>query len=488
MRWLALAAFACGSTEPPPPPDLHARRDTGVTRWLAGDLGGAVDDLTAAEDTPGARAMIARITHRAATSPPRLLASISGVTGAAISPDGASIATTDTLPEPTIRVWDTTTGVTRFAVPGRLVTFAPGAIVTVTGSGLVSALEPNGEVRWTHQAGAVADVAVARDHVFVATDAATIAIDLATGATTAELPWTASSLAVSADGGTIVADENVVDVASVSAITWLRGYDVYERAVDATGTHFASAHRDGRVEIADRSGTTILVLEQAGRHVRFLADGTLATVDGDHVTRWNVDTGHRIGDVWLAAPQRRFTLEHPLGLGGHTVEWHDDQLVLVSVVTGQVIGRFGFDERADALAWLPDGSLAIATRDKLLAWSPAGVTPVDEMPDPVVPTIAGNRVGAIETSAPVLAAAVSPDGRTLAASHPGGGIDLWDLPTRTPLAVIAVWRDSWVAITPTGRFEGDEHALASSADGVLLRTAPLGERGLVARVLARTYE
>lgn len=72
----------------------------------------------------------------------------------------------------------------------------------------------------------------------------------------------------------------------------------------------------------------------------------------------------------------------------------------------------------------------------------------------------GEGLGEIKSDARVTTIALRGDGRTLAVARARGGVELWDLPSRTLMLSVATWVDGGLIVTPTGRFDGNPLGLA----------------------------
>lgn len=104
-------------------------------------------------------------------------------------------------------------------------------------------------------------------------------------------------------------------------------------------------------------------------------------------------------------------------------------------------------------------------------------------------------LGTIAGSTMVIALAVRPDGRTLAVAREAGGIELWDLLSRTRVLMLDASEDGWVAFTPSGRVDGDARmldwgtipgdAIASATEDQLVRKVLAEPRTPVAIVPTR---
>ncbi|MEO8701357.1 MAG: tetratricopeptide repeat protein [Kofleriaceae bacterium] len=99
----------------------------------------------------------------------------------------------------------------------------------------------------------------------------------------------------------------------------------------------------------------------------------------------------------------------------------------------------------------------------------------------------GEGLGTIAGTTGIDALAIRADGHTLAVARSSGGIEIWDLPSRTRLLVLATWASGWFVTTPTGHFEGSPAPLQWKLGDVGFPGASFGtpEPGVAAATLAK---
>jgi WD40 repeat protein len=97
----------------------------------------------------------------------------------------------------------------------------------------------------------------------------------------------------------------------------------------------------------------------------------------------------------------------------------------------------------------------------------------------------GEGLGEIASRGAVSALAVAPDGTKLAVARDLGGIELWDLPSRTLLLTAAIASDGWFVASASGKADGDPRGIPWRVGAVAIAAADLPlERGLAAAALA----
>lgn len=216
------------------------------------------------------------------------------------------------------------------------------------------------------------------------------------------------------------------------------------------GGGLASAGEDGRIALWPEGGAAAdspaRVLEGHGAPVAALAaapDGTRASAGWDATVRlWGADgtaravlEGHAgpvTGLAWLPGSGGRLALASA-GYDGTLRLW---ELRGPAAPEGRVLAEFGLPQIA--LLALPDGRLASAGADGAIRLVPPDGAEARRLD-------AGTR--------PVVALALSPDGRTLAAATLGGAVLLWSLPEGRLLRTLdgpgmPVWS---LAFAPDGR-------------------------------------
>ena len=254
----------------------------------------------------------------------------------------------------------------------------------------------------------------------------------------------------------------------------------------------------------------------------YLRDGTLLVLENNHHVRHFDTTGKRIAELDLPADLQPVVYNKwlVLGRGGHVLARHGAELVVTNVAGDHVatVSRFGGATRAVGLAWTPDGkALTVAGLDQTsTSWTvatgaavPGAAAEIRQAPLDLVAvnerifmldakrhpirfvevgeeprTFArGGRtlaavgagttlhvfdattaqgLGTVELGAPIGAIAVHPDGALVATAPERGGVEIWDLRSRTRLATLVV-DGSLAALAPDGRFERSGSAGPRSA-------------------------
>jgi len=275
-------------------------------------------------------------------------------------------------------------------------------------------------------------------------------------------------LALTPDGSRIVSGSReggieVRDAASgvVRASIPNRGAALVELYLSSDGTLLAAAHADGtnRIWALGADSRTELVREERleglslGPFVPGTTEVLLGTQTGATISRWNVRTGERHGEVetllqkiWSLASGpdgSRFAVAGPLDLNRGMLQVRDTQSgrLLAEHEFGHIDPKAKIGNPALFLAFSPDGTRIASVHGQdftVRLWDARTLDPLATMP------------GHTEI---VRSAAFSPDGTRLATGADDNTIRLWDVTTAEPLLALRSGergRVGSVTFTPDG--------------------------------------
>ena len=429
------------------------------------------------------------------------LASVTGGSSVAFSPDGTTLATGGD--DGNVRLWDTATQqeigapMSSDLKPVEAVAFSPDGTT-------LAAASSDGTVQlWNVATQQEAGAAI------TAGSAAVGALAFSPGG---------KFLAAGGDDGSV----RLWDVATQSqaGATMATGAPVAALSFNAGGTTLATAESDGATELwafATQQQTGAALAAQGAGSVSALAfspsASVLATGDGNGtVELWNP-----VGFHQSSAPIATGTPESPAAAGGHppvvlsrgdilAVSDSHGQVRLWNALTRRPIGPpIASHHAVTGLALSPDGKILAVAADGLQLWSTAtgqrigGTLPAADAGGPVAFSPDGSLVAAIgtddkarlwkvatqqETGAAVTvgpgasrgALAFSPDGKTFATVGANGTAALWSVATQRRTGALMTGDAQGSSGTPTA--EGSPvAAVAFSPDGTALATASASASG-----------
>ena len=279
----------------------------------------------------------------------------------------------------------------------------------------------------------------------------------------------ARSVAFSPDGSVLaVSSTNTIKLWKVEtgeAWATLKGHSnmVYDIAFLDGGRKLASASLDQTVKLWDLTharGEPEILTKNAGRGfggLAFSTDGrALASVSGNTVTSWDVDTGreHNPLEAPAEAPPGFFEIAisrdgRKLAAACHEI----NQAILWDLETGLIRCRIPHDS-VGSVAFSPKGTIlatgSMASADTLKLWNADTGQPLSSFKG--IPLNEGCRL------------AFSPDGGTLASGGFSGIVKLWDVAAGLILAVLP----GHTANVRTLTFSRDGRTLASGSwDGTV---------------------
>jgi WD40 repeat protein len=288
----------------------------------------------------------------------------------------------------------------------------------------------------------------------------------------------ARSVAFSPDGSVLaVSSTNTIKLWKVGTGetgATLKGHSnmVFDIGFLEGGRTLASAGLDQRVNLWDLThvgGEPEILTRNAGRingGLAFSTDGrALASVSGNTVTSWDVDTGREHppleaptgappGIIGIAISPDGRTLAAACHETHQAIVWDLETRRIRHRIPHEGVASVAFSPKRAILA---TGSLGFA--DNLKLWNADTGQPL--------PTLRGRPV---QENCYL---AFSPDGRTLASGGFGGAVKLWDAATGRNLAVLP----GHTALVSTVAFSGDGRTLASGSWDATVRVWDVADVG-----------
>lgn len=355
------------------------------------------------------------------------------VTSVAYSDDSALILTT--ADQNVARVWDVATGtlVQQLQARARInaAAFGPKGTLVVTGS-----QDGTGRI-WDTRTGNVIRQLVGHTAAITSVAFSPTGDRVATGSVDGTVRWWTP-----ADG--------LVDVT--------RGFTapVLSVAFSPDGQTIVGLQKDGRAVTAAFAQLPVSLLGEPGpgRGVLFSPDGTrVATVSGNGVRIWEPYGELRAGGIHRAAAAGTAVAFNPSG----TVLASGDAggTVALQRAHGGPLSSFTIGAPVVALSWAKDGTLLAAGADGELHLRAHG------------------RSRVIQADEPIVAAALSADGRVAAAIGKDGALEVWrDGSLRASLGA-ALGAGPAVALDPTGRLAaagvGDDVVIVDAETGTVVK-------------------